>query len=67
MLVEQVLPTTFRLTLEALELAVLISAARWAVAGAQEQLTPSTHEQLKRLLASYDEQWRHLERRLSPI
>jgi hypothetical protein len=67
MLVEQVLPTTFRLTLEALELTALVTAARWAAAGAQGHLTPSTLEQLKRLLASYDEQWRHLERRPSPV
>jgi hypothetical protein len=59
-LVEQVLPTTFRLTLDAFELTALVAAARWAAISAQGHLTPPTLEQLKSVLASYDEQWRRL-------
>lgn len=47
-------PTTFKVTLHAYELAALISAARWAVDGAEGELPVEAKEQLSQILADYD-------------
>jgi hypothetical protein len=70
--IQQIRPTIFQLTLGALELASLISAARWVAEGAaagpgspgspgsNHELTPHSVAQLRRVLARYDEQWRRI-------
>lgn len=64
--IQQIRPTIFQLTLGALELATLISAARWVAEGASrspgsdDELTPHSVAQLRRVLARYDEQWRRI-------
>lgn len=52
---ERLRPTQFRLTLHVAELAALIAAARWVVAGAQGELTPEALAQLKNVLVRLDE------------
>jgi predicted DNA-binding transcriptional regulator YafY len=52
--VERVRPSVLRLTLHAYELAALIAAAR-LVAQKGEELPEEAAEQLRRVLASYDE------------
>jgi hypothetical protein len=54
MRLERVQPTSWRVTLHPLELAALISAARWAVDGAGGELPPEAVQQLRGVLASYD-------------
>lgn len=56
MIVEQLRPTTFRLTLHAFELATLISAARCIVEERQGELTEEARGQLEQVLAGYDRQ-----------
>jgi hypothetical protein len=55
MKLERVRATAWRVTLHPLELAALISAARWVDGGGEGQLPPAAVEQLRRVLASYDE------------
>ncbi len=55
MKVERVRPSVLRLTLHAYELAALIAAARWAAEKGDGELPAESVEQLRRVLASYDE------------
>ena len=55
MKVERPRPTVVRLTVHATELATLISAARWAVEGCPGQLPDAAIEQLRQVLANYDQ------------
>ncbi|MFA9429191.1 hypothetical protein [Egicoccus sp. AB-alg2] len=55
MRVERVRPTAWRVTFHPLELAALISAARWAEGGAEGELPPEARSQLRAVLDSYDE------------
>lgn len=61
MVVERPRPTTFQLTLGAFELAALVAAARWVAGGAEGELTPDALDQLRKVLESYDEQWKRLQ------
>jgi hypothetical protein len=53
--VEQVRPTVIQLTAHASELAALISAARWVTEGCPGQLPGEAVDQLRRVLADYDQ------------
>ncbi|HKC27303.1 MAG TPA: hypothetical protein VKB75_04770 [Jatrophihabitans sp.] len=55
MKVERVRPTVIQLTAHASELAALISAARWVAEGRPGQLPDEAVEQLRRVLADYDQ------------
>ncbi len=55
MKVEKVRPTVIQLTAHASELAALISAARWVTEGCPGQLPADAIDQLRRVLAGYDE------------
>jgi hypothetical protein len=55
MKVERVRPTVFRLTLHAYELASLMAAARTVAEKGEEELPLDAAEQLRRVLASYDD------------
>ncbi len=55
MKLERVRPTAWRVTLHPLELAALISAARWATDGADGQLPPEAVDQLRSVLDGYDQ------------
>lgn len=61
MIVEQVRPMTFRLTVHAMELATLISAARCVLEGRQGELTEEAREQLEQVLESYDRERRRVQ------
>ncbi len=54
MKLERIRPTTFKVTLHTYELAALISAARWAVDGAEGELPREARGQLSNILADYD-------------
>ncbi len=54
MQLERIRPTSWRVTLHPLELASLISAARWAVGGADGHLPPEAVDQLRGVLDRYD-------------
>jgi len=54
MIVERIRPAVFQLTLHAYELAAFVAAARMAVSGTENELTPEARAQLERLLAEYD-------------
>lgn len=58
MRVERVKPMVFRLTLHAYELAAVMAAARWAAEGAPGQLDESAVEQLRKVVASFDDERR---------
>lgn len=60
MKVEQVRQGVYRLTVHALELAALISAARWVEEGADGQLPEEARAQLRDVLDSYDVEFAHL-------
>jgi hypothetical protein len=53
--VERVRPSVLRLTLHAYELAVLIAAARLVAEKGEGELPDEAVEQLRQVLASYDE------------
>ncbi len=55
MQVERVRPSVLRLTLHAYELAALIAAARWVAEKGEGELPAESVEQLRQVLASYDE------------
>lgn len=61
MRIDRLRPTTFQLTLGAFELAALVAAARWVTGGAQGELTAEAQDQLRKVLESYDEQWKRLQ------
>jgi hypothetical protein len=52
---ERIRPTAWQLTLHPLELAALISVARWAEDGAQGELPTEARAQLRSVLDSYDQ------------
>ncbi|MEL7832451.1 hypothetical protein [Fodinibius sp. Rm-B-1B1-1] len=52
--IEQVKSSTYRITLHTYELAALVSAARWAVDGAEGELPREARQQLSQILAGYD-------------
>lgn len=54
MKLERLRPTAWRVTLHPLELATLVSAARWLVDGAEGELPSEAADDLRRVLASYD-------------
>jgi predicted DNA-binding transcriptional regulator YafY len=56
---ERVRPTVLRLTLHAYELAALIAAARLVAQKGEEELPEEAAQQLRQVLASYDEASRH--------
>jgi hypothetical protein len=53
--VERVRPTVIQLTAHAGELAAVISAARWVTEGCPGQLPGEAVDQLRRVLANYDQ------------
>ena len=55
MKVERVRPAVLRLTLHAYELAALIAAARLVAEKGEDELPEEAAEQLRQVLASYDE------------
>lgn len=55
MKVERVRPTVIQLTAHAAEMAALISAARWVAEGCPGQLPGEAVDQLRRVLANYDQ------------
>jgi hypothetical protein len=55
MKLERVRPTAVRLTLHPIELATLVSAARWVLDGPGDPLPAEALRQLRQILASYDE------------
>ena len=62
MKLERVRPSVLRLTLHAYELAALIAAARWAAEEKGDgELPAESVEQLRLVLASYDEATRRAE------
>lgn len=54
MLIEKKSPHIFQVTLSGYELATLISSARWALEGANGELTPEAAGQLKQVITNYD-------------
>jgi hypothetical protein len=52
---ERARPSVLRLTLHAYELAALIAAVRWTVEKGEGELPEESVEELRRMLASYDE------------
>jgi predicted DNA-binding transcriptional regulator YafY len=52
---ERVRPTVLRLTLHAYELAALIAAARLVAQKGEDELPEEAAQQLRQVLASYDE------------
>jgi predicted DNA-binding transcriptional regulator YafY len=52
---ERVRPSVLRLTLHAYELAALIAAARLVAQKGEEELPEAAAQQLRQVLASYDE------------
>lgn len=61
MKVERIRPSVLRLTLHAYELAALVAAARWAAEKYDGELPAESVEQLRQVLASYDEATRRAE------
>ena len=59
MIVEQVRPLTFRLTVRGFELAALIAAARCVAEGRESALSDEAKRQLDQLLAAYDRSTRN--------
>ena len=59
MKVERVRPAVLRLTLHAYELAALLAAARLVAEKGEDELPEEAAEQLRQVLASYDEAARH--------
>lgn len=55
MRVEHVRPRIVRVTLHAYQMAALTAAARWVADGAEGELNPEVREQLRDVLAGYDE------------
>ncbi len=66
MKVERVRASVFHLTLHAYELAALIAAARWAAEKGEGELPAESVEQLRQVLASYDEATRGVSRADAP-
>ena len=54
MRVERIAPTAVRVTLHPLDLATLVSTARWVVDGAEGPLPADALEQLRQVVHRYD-------------
>lgn len=54
MKIERLRPMSFRVTLHPYELSALVAAARWVVEGAEGEMPEEAHEQIRRVLESYD-------------
>lgn len=52
--------STYRITMHAYELASLVSAARWAVDGAEGELPQEARQQLSQILAAYDAEMKQM-------
>lgn len=55
MKLERVRPTAWQVTMHPLELAALISAARWVDDGADGELSAEARGQLRQVLENYDQ------------
>lgn len=55
MQIKRIRPAVFQLTLHTYELASMMAAIRWIVEGAEGELTPEAHDQLRKLLEDYDQ------------
>ena len=55
MTVERPRPAVFRVTLHAYEMAALVAAARWVAEGATGDLPAEAVQQIKQVLASYED------------
>lgn len=62
MQLENITPTTYKVTLHAYELATLISAVRWIADGAEGELSPEVREQMERILNEYDKATKGLQK-----
>ena len=60
MQLERMRPTVIRMTLHAYEATALITAARWVAEGAQGELPDDALEQLREVLANYDDALRRM-------
>ena len=65
MRIDRVQPQMLRLDIHPMELAALVTAARWVVTSHRDELPPEAVEQLDRVLADYDRQAAHLGRSTS--
>jgi hypothetical protein len=54
-------PGVLRVTLHVYELSALVAAARWAVTGAEGEISSEGRDQLRQVLASYDGERKRLE------
>ncbi len=61
MQIERIRPTALQVTLHPFELATLVAAARWIVEGAEGELPEEAIQQLRRVVAAYDNASRQLE------
>ncbi|RIK43084.1 MAG: hypothetical protein DCC55_06775 [Chloroflexi bacterium] len=57
MQIQQIRPTLLQLTVHSFELATLVAAARWVAGGCEGELPPEAVEQMRQVLARYDEAW----------
>lgn len=55
MLLERPRPTALRVTLSPYEMGTLIAAARWALEGAEGELSDEARARLEQVLRNYDE------------
>lgn len=60
MRIEQMKSSTYRIRMHAYELASLVSAARWAVDGAEGELPQEARQQLSQILAAYDAEMKQM-------
>lgn len=58
--IEHMKSSTYRITLHTYELAALVSAARWAVDGAEGELPKEARQQLSQILAAYDAEMKQM-------
>ena len=61
MKVRRVRPQVFEVTLHAMELSTLVSAARWALEDAKGELPPEVREQVSQVLDDYDDELANLD------
>lgn len=60
MRIERTRPNVLQVTLHTYELSALVAGARWAVEGAEGELTEEAKKQLRSVLESYDEEVRRM-------
>lgn len=61
MQIEKTTPTRYKMTLQAYELATLISAVRWISEGAEGTLSPEIVDNMKQFLKNYETAVKHLQ------